>query len=109
MDRSYKIYDIITNFHNMYFRPSIEHDYMLEFIDSSEPYRSQIVDYIISTEEEKDIFDSEECIVDDINIKVNVNYNKKVVELSKSGRKVLRLSSYRKIVGRLNPRSSYIS
>lgn len=68
MDRNYKIYDTITNFQNTYFISSIEHDYILEFTNSSEPYSSEIVDYIISTEEEKDIFDSEECIVDDVNI-----------------------------------------
>ena len=85
-----EIRDIIKKFQNIHSLPLIEHDYVLEFADPSEPHGAQVVEHIMPAEEEEDSFDPAECSVDDEGGKVDLSYKRKVVMFWKSGKKARR-------------------
>ncbi|XP_032682282.1 uncharacterized protein LOC116849335 isoform X2 [Odontomachus brunneus] len=85
-----EIHDIIQNFLNVHSVSLIEHDYVLDFADPSEPHGAQVVEYITAAEEEEDNFEPEECIVDNEGGKVDFSYKRKAVEFWKSGKKARR-------------------
>src|SRR5436190_1637788 len=80
-----EIHDIIQNFQNVNSVSLIEHDYVLDFADPSEPHGAHVVEDITAAEEEEDNFEPEECIVDNEGGKVGFNYKRKAVEFWKSG------------------------
>ena len=99
-----EIRDIIKKFQNIHSLPLIEHDYVLDFADPSEPHGAQVVEHIMPAEEEEDSFDPTECTVDDEGGKVDLSYKRKVVTFWKSGKKgtSVALPVYRKIIAWLN-------
>ena len=85
-----EICDIIKKFQNIHSLPLIEHDYVLDFADPSEPHGAQVVEYIMPAEEEEDSFDPAECAVDDEGGKVYLSYKRKAVTFWKTGKKARR-------------------
>jgi len=66
---------LAANFQNICL-VSLLHAYILDFADPSEPHGPQI-EYIMAAKEDENDFESEECIVDDEDEKVNFNYKRK--------------------------------
>jgi len=73
----------------------IDHDYVLDFEDPSEPHSTQVVEHITPPEKEEDegSFEPEECVVDDEGGIVDFSYKRKAVEFWKSGKKACRTLS----------------
>ncbi|XP_039312536.1 uncharacterized protein LOC120359377 [Solenopsis invicta] len=72
----------------------IDHDYVLDFEDPSEPHSTQVVEHITPADKEEDegSFEPEECVVDEGGI-VDFSYKRKAVEFWKSGKKTCRILS----------------
>ena len=84
-----EIRDIIKKFQNIHSLPLIEHDYVLDYADPSEPHGAQVVEYIMPAEEE-DSFEPAECTVDDEGGQVDLSYKRKAVTFWKSAKKARR-------------------
>ena len=85
-----EIRDIIKKFQNIHSLPLIEHDYVLDYADPSEPRGAQVVEYIMPAEEEEDSFEPAECTVDDEGGQVDLSYKRKAVTFWKSAKKACR-------------------
>ena len=85
-----EIRDIIKKFQNIHSLPLIEHDYVLDYADPSEPHGAQVVEYIMPAEEEEDSFEPAECTVDDEGGQVDLSYKRKAVTFWKSAKKARR-------------------
>ena len=72
-----EIRDIIKKFQNIHSLALIEHDYVLDYADPSEPHGAQVVEYIMPAEEEEDSFEPAECTVDDEGGQVDLSYQEK--------------------------------
>lgn len=91
IDLHNELRDIIQNFQNMDHVTSIEHDYVLDFADPSEPHGVQFVEYDLPEEMEEDNYEPQECTVDDKGGVVDTGYKRRAVEFWKSGKKAYRL------------------
>nr|XP_012217798.1 PREDICTED: uncharacterized protein LOC105669421 [Linepithema humile] len=85
-----EIRNMLQNFQNVHSVSLFEHDYVLDFVEPSDPHGAQIVECITVAEDEEDSFEPEECIVDDEGGKVDFSYKRKAVEFWKSGKRVRR-------------------
>jgi len=75
-----EIRDILQNVQNTRSILLLEHDYVLDFADPSEPRGAQVVEYITAVEkEDEDSFESEECIIDEGD-KVEFSYKRKAIQ-----------------------------
>lgn len=84
-----EIQSILQNIQNTRSVLLLEHDYVLDFDDPSEPHEAQVVEYITAAEKEEDSFEPEECIVDEGG-KIDYSYKRNAVEFWKSGKKARR-------------------
>ena len=83
--------DIIKKFQNIHSLPLIEPDYVLDYVDPSEPHGAQVVEYIMPAEDEEEgSFESAECTVDHEGGQVDLSYKRKAVTFWKSAKKARR-------------------
>lgn len=88
-----EIRNILQNVHDTHSVILIDHDYVLDFDDPSEPHSTQVVENITPEEKEEDegSFEPEQqCILDDEGGKVDYSYKKNAVEFWKGGKKACR-------------------